>query len=440
MISFLPIVYNITNISFNKTFVCTPETTYLRLVYDKNLRDIDNNGLLDIPFTAGSQGNPPNTYAYVAFQNSLNNFQCKKVSNSKINAYSISVGDVNNDGKLDIAFAAAVSDSMYVLINNGGQNFIEQRKTPGYGFPNHVAISNNYILYTDEGSGLGNSALFIYNYSTNSYVRYDNYCKEGISIADLNNDGTPDLVCGVSNFSTSARVYFYLNLGNWSLSTAYPITSYGQFHGVRAADLDNDGRVDVVTCRNGGDVYIYKNNGGNPPVFSLLTTVNPGTYLVSCELAIADVDCDNKLDIIWSKGETSINGPSIGWIKNGTWQNYIIENGSYKVYGVSVGDLNNDGKVDIAAGLDTSLYIYYGTCQLTPTGIDENLNIKINNRTVILNLNVGFKYEIYNSVGTLIKKGSSNGSLVYRFEKSGVYILRINLNKENITKIISIGG
>ena len=424
--------------------------------------DIDGNGLNDIPFTAADYdqwaGSWPG-YAYVAFQTSPGNFQCVAVSNQHNTPYGISVGDFDGDGKKDLVFSSARDNAAFTLRNNGGWSFTEQMIGQGGGFPNHMAVRNvdagpgAEVLYTDEYH-----KLFKYNFLSNSLTILNYECKEGLSVADINNDGNQDIVCGTSNFLSHGYIKFQLNLGgNWS--SLYLLNNQETYwHGVTTGDFNKDGKIDVASCSaDDRSIHIFYNNGGNPPTFTEAAVVNTGAFLDECELTVADLDCDGDYDIVWSAHNLSGPGPTIGYLENGypnnTWTNYIIENIDFDVYGVAVSDMNNDKKPDIIAGLINRLYIYYNTSNvdttkcapITPVNVSENdynktdILVKENKISISFKDNVNGYISIYDVVGNLLLSNKINGkSLNFKLNKKGVYIIDIRTDKVKTTRKITL--
>ncbi|MEO0150775.1 MAG: T9SS type A sorting domain-containing protein [candidate division WOR-3 bacterium] len=442
------------NATFNKVFVCAPREAYAWIVNSGiSIVDFNKNGLNDIPFTAADDTVIYWSYSwpgrvYIASQTSPGSFQCIAITNSdKDTPYGITILDYDFDGYLDLVYASARSNGIYRLKNWGSNFFSESQITQGAGFPNHVAVRKlnvGYgiaVLYTDE-----NFRLYEYNLSTNSINTLNTSCREGLAVGDINGDGLQDVVCGSgSGFYTNdgkGYLYYQLNSNNgWS--QVYQLSSvYGRWHGIALGDLNKDNKLDVVSCRGDDDrVYVFYNNGGNPPIFTLITSISTGADFTECEVRIADIDCDGDYDIVWTNGYDFVqSGPSIGWIENNTWINRVIEIGTYQVYGAAVGYVNSDKKPDIVAGLRNNLYIYYNTTNVSdascapitpvdiPEGFEINAEIEVKGKEIkfILNRNINDKLDIFDVSGKKLWTYYINGQqLIFRIPNSGVYIVRL---------------
>jgi len=450
--------------SFSRTYVCAPKDTYLWMVTDRYdlVHDIDGNGLVDIPFTAADEsdswgGGWPG-YAYVAFQTTPGNFSCQEVSNQHNTPYGISVGDFNGDGRVDLVFSSARDNAAYTLRNDGGWSFTEQMIGSGGGFPNHMAVRNvdagpgAEVLYTDE-----NGYLYQYSYTSATRTTVNTQCVEGLAVEDLNGDGHQDVICGTGNLANIGKVIYQIRLGSSWSSVRNVTTTYRYYHGVRAADLNADDRVDVASCE-GSTVYVWYNNGGFYPTFTeraYSTGSSAGTG--ECEVTIADLDCDGDGDIIWSKGYPSGTPSIVVLVNDGSspypnFTPYALESGSYTVYGVAVGLINDDNKADIVAGLNNGLYIYYNTSPVIdslcdPLGESDELvvserpvkpipevsNFRIEGRMVILSLTAPserIEYSLYTSNGSLVAEGTTSGrTLRIEVPHSGAYFLRVRYDR-----------
>lgn len=84
-----------------------------------------------------------------------------------------------------------------------------------------------------------------------------------IAAADMNNDGLVDLVSAESN----GDVFVYLSNGKQFVKSEKPILRVQSFYGfgpsISAADMDGDGLIDILSADSQGKVYVHKNLGNN---------------------------------------------------------------------------------------------------------------------------------------------------------------------------------
>ncbi|HTX39950.1 MAG TPA: FG-GAP-like repeat-containing protein, partial [Bryobacteraceae bacterium] len=166
----------------------------------------------------------------------------------------------------------------------------------------------------------------------------------GVSIADLNNDGRPDVI--VLNSDTPATLSVYLTQANGTLGTptTVPVSSGGSLSAT-AMDFNHDGNIDLaVTTDNTSSITILLGNGDG--TFRSPITVNTGSFPEF--IASADLNGDGAPDLVVS---TSAGIAVHFGNGDGTFQGPQIISTPSNVYGIAVADLNHDGKPDIVASL-----------------------------------------------------------------------------------------
>ena len=181
--------------------------------------------------------------------------------------------------------------------------------------------------------GIGGFAISV-NYSVGSGVR-------SVAAADVNRDGFLDLISANGGTNT---ISVLINNGDGTFASQAVYTTGSSPHFIAAADYDGDGYVDIATANYTSDnASVLINNGD-------------GTFPTHTEYAVgsgplgiytADLDGDNDFDIVTANRHTD----NIGVLFNngdGTFAtivNYAAGDGPRSVF---VADFNSDGDLDMA--------------------------------------------------------------------------------------------
>jgi hypothetical protein len=213
--------------------------------------------------------------------------------------------------------------------------------------------SNSYIYWgTDAGFDSTNRTFLPTNGAT------------GNSIADLNKDGCLDIL--FSCFNGSFSIIYWGSKDGFSNSDTTLLESSGA-HGNYICDLNHDGGLDIIISNWWGS-YSYIYWGDNKGHFTSYKRTDLPTSQ-SYDVAVADLNKDGRLDIVFSNGWDSSHNSFIYWgqgtdsIYYSTACRTLLNAGHDQ--GVSIGDLNKDGWLDIVLSnngddyVDNS-YIYWG--------------------------------------------------------------------------------
>ncbi|CAF3000027.1 unnamed protein product [Rotaria sp. Silwood2] len=168
-----------------------------------------------------------------------------------------------------------------------------------------------------------------------------------VATADVNGDGKVDII--VANNGAS-NVGVLMNTGN-GIFTAQVIYSTGggsNPYSVAAADVNGDGEIDIIVANNGGNtVGILLNTGGG--IFAAQVTYSTGSSSSPRPVIAADVSGDGKVDII--VGNYGLNNVgvllNVGNIIFASQVTYSTGSTSGP-NSVVIIDLNEDSKVDLA--------------------------------------------------------------------------------------------
>jgi hypothetical protein len=197
-----------------------------------------------------------------------------------------------------------------------------------------------------------------------------------VAIGDVNGDGIPDIV--VANNANSACGIGVL-LGNGD-GTFKPAVTYGssavcQAHSIVLADLNGDGKLDVaVAVYQNVAVLLGNGNGTFQPAVTYGWGGGSGTSWGPNSLAVADLNGDHKLDLVVATGNSNYpNGSGTVAVLlgkgDGTFQPAVDydSGGGLDSYAstLALADLNGDGKPDIAVHNHnlSSLYATVGVLQ-----------------------------------------------------------------------------
>ena len=174
---------------------------------------------------------------------------------------------------------------------------------------------------------------------------------DDLSVADLNGDGTRDLVVANGEAPGEVSVLLGDGAGHFAPRTVYPVGKYPQ--SVATADLNGDGFVDIVTGNTGSFT------GGLERTVSVLLGHGDGTFSAQTKfdtggrpraVAIADFTGDSQPDILTVNTDDSSLGNSYSLLAghgDGTFAPRVDTPLGFYPEDVAVGDLSGDGKQDL---------------------------------------------------------------------------------------------
>jgi protein involved in polysaccharide export with SLBB domain len=181
---------------------------------------------------------------------------------------------------------------------------------------------------------------------------------QSIAIADVNEDGLQDIVVSVQRGSTGLKVWLNSSIREWT-QVQGPII-INNYQGIATADINGDGHFDVVAANvssgNQAGIQAWLGDGkGNWPAETGPTIT--GQYM---DVVLADFNEDGILDL--AGAGWGIYGSLRVWLGDGT-ANWTSTSPLIKqsYYGLSVGDIDLDGHMDIlAASHRAGIHIFLG--------------------------------------------------------------------------------
>jgi uncharacterized protein (DUF2141 family) len=126
-----------------------------------------------------------------------------------------------------------------------------------------------------------------------------NSSPQGITAADLDNDGKKDIISG-NRANSSISVFRNLsNSTTINLATKVDYTTLNPVNYVYAKDLDGDGKIDIIVSSNTGTSFaIFRNTTSSIGSITFAARQDIVGLNVPHSFDIEDVDGDSKLDII----------------------------------------------------------------------------------------------------------------------------------------------
>lgn len=272
------------------------------------LADVNGDGLVDLVQGFGTDANKQRVYLHNGTGWSLANdwllpSEAYFIANDrKDNA--VRLADVNGDGLAD-------------LVQSFGTN------------------SDRHRVWLNSGSGWEISTWTV---PLEAGFVTDNDKVNGVQLADVNGDGLDDLVQSYGNSSNSHRVWLNNNHGWASAASIVPLGSEfvgeeanTQFdNGVRIADINADGRVDLIQAKDGLATRhrVWLNNGlaWDNPSYNVPTeaafTESSGDHKDN-GVRLADLNGDGLLDLIQSEGSHAEQRRV--WLNSGKAPDLLIE-------------------------------------------------------------------------------------------------------------------
>jgi hypothetical protein len=371
--------------------------------------DFNRDGMLDVAVVA--QNLPSNPEVHVVFGDGTGKwlgFNSYPVLLSGLRPIALDVGDVDNDGDLDVVTADSVTSDIVVLLGDGLGNLAAQPPLAGLVWTTSLVLAdfdNNGILdlgLAREGTG-GVSVLTGDGAGAFATRKDFDFADDafGLAAGDFDNDGRPDLagasrptnkavllvnaydpVCAEPSFARAGRLQPVVNgvtamvSGDWDgdgipdLATAgslavsiltsdgrlgvssivdLPLTPSGSPKSITVADFDLDGDPDLAVTSQTTDVLLFENAGG---AFS-----SAGSLLVGATAYAAtsgDFNGDGAPDIVaLSRLATSLvffaGAGDLTFVPTATTG---IGLGSLSA--IAAGDIDGDGGLDVVVASDSN--------------------------------------------------------------------------------------
>lgn len=292
----------------------------------------------------------------------------KNGSSANPRACAIAVGDVTNDGYADIYFVdydtPETSGNVCIDLNmDGDTNDVVDGVSECNPSPGETA-SDDYDGKLLVNLGAANPGYF-YDSTTTMMtssqlaMAFGNECV----IRDVNGDGLNDIIR--VNTLTSGQDIAVLYQGNGGTFIGPSTVTNGAPYGMNAADLNNDGRVDILSADDGQDAYMI-NNGNNSSGIATWTryTIADSLGEFGNSIQIADLDGDGWKDVLIADVDSDLppfcpdSGRRMHIYRNTQNTSSLLDEDGLvlplwaldSTYDAAPIDLNNDGAIDLVIG------------------------------------------------------------------------------------------
>jgi len=310
--------------------------------------DIDGDGLIDI-ITANSTGNSVSILRNTSTSTSIS-FDAKIDITTAAGATSITAGDFDNDGKIDIATANKTSNSVSVFKNTSTLGSIS------------FATKQDFTTGTNPNS---------------------------IAVGDIDGDGKIEIAVANKISLGSGSISVFKNTssaGSISFAAKQDFTAGSDAASIAMGDLDGDGKLDIITQNwNPGTASTFRNTSNSTTISFVRLDVN--VFGSGYCLVLADTNGDGKVDGVATHTTTSI----IGNLQNNSTVGAIAMAGTAgfatgsNPQGLAVADVDGDGLPDFVCANNgaSSIRIYRSIAAKTP---GNSLNFNGNNNFITTNI------------------------------------------------------
>ena len=284
----------------------------------------------------------------------------------------LAAGDLNSDGKPDLIVACSQDHSLTLFKGRGNGQFDVIDSSPlllPYS-PNEIAIGDmnndgnvdlivgshdSYSIMILPGDGKGNFAV-----SPNSSVAMkegDLPHTHGLGIGDLNGDGYQDIVTANSSDNDIA-VVLSDGTGGFIPSSGSPLSVNTSPYPLTLGDVNGDGHLDIVSTSSSSKFLTVLFGDGQA---NFRRSDIPLRTSRSGFVALGDINNDDVPDLVISHLEQSELTVTTG---NGN-EGFIEVTGSpfdlgNNAWYIAIADLNRDGNPDVLAAANNGVRVMFG--------------------------------------------------------------------------------
>ena len=354
--------------------------------------DVTGDGRNDVVMTTDSYFDPANDYRVWVFAQTAGGGLAAPVSYASgagtSDLDSVAIGDITGDGRKDVvvgssgtgvqvfpqvASGALGSPTLYPTAN-GRQVRLGQLDGDGRLDVAAIGWGTNTVsvLLNDSAGGLRAPVDYA--------AQHGGY--DDLEVGDVSGDARADLVVmsGQTYAIPNLSVLPQLTGGGFGTAATYSVGQNLLTSGIGVGDVTGDGRSDVVASyggnRPGSSVAVFAQTAAG----TLAPPARYPSYDIPEPVDVADVDLDGRADVVTLHG---------GWNRAGLYRQsasgglgaeelYAIPYAShYEPHGLAVGDIDGNGSPDIAlADYNNGLVVLRNVDAVPPPSADLGVSLK----------------------------------------------------------------
>jgi hypothetical protein len=296
------------------------------------IADFDGDNDLDMATTtAFPNSRTPSLYGYENLQ--TGRFRYYAAGSGTAATYGVAAGDIDGDGDIDLAFTELLGAAKVGWMENDGSGQFTRHNLPGtFTSPRGVTIA--------DANRDGNPDIVVAVYGENRYVVFENPSPSRNLTESIDFDGD-----GASEVVSHRNGRWYLSTGSGDVRGERQLDDWsglGQVAEPVVGDFNGDGRTDVA-ARVNGRWMLGLSNGSS---LQRVNWSNWSTAVSWRDIVVGDFNGDGKDDLAgrangaWWLTVSSGSGYTVEYWT--IWSNVV----DWK--DVRVGDFNGDGRSDIA--------------------------------------------------------------------------------------------
>ena len=268
---------------------------------------------------------------------------------------SVAIGDVNNDGRNDVVVGIS-GKGIEVLLQDGSGALQPGKLYPGSDSHKiRIADLDGDGLAEVVGTGDGNGSVSVWHQSGATLSQPVSYAVangtwDDLELGDVNNDGLIDIIV-MSGKPNALYVLTQKQDGTFSPPAGGLTGALSSTGGIGVGDINGDGHNEVVMA------YTANTPNGKIFVFSPDSQGNVGigtsyaSYDCPLAVAVADINGDGRKDIVVTHNGWSTIGvylqQSDGSLRAEDRYRAFADN--FNPHSLAVGDINGDGLADVVA-------------------------------------------------------------------------------------------